>query len=73
METPTALPLRAVRGAALLVGRGARRLGRIGLGAFDLVLGGPGRVTEIDTHNAFNPYSASYDPESRRLSSGRRR
>jgi hypothetical protein len=61
------------------------RLGRLGSAAratlrglrrgllflFDSVIGGPGRVTEIDAHNAFNPYSADYDPASRRITSGR--
>jgi hypothetical protein len=47
-------------------------MGRIGLRAFDVILGGPGRVTELDAHNLYNPYSADYDPQSRHMSSGRR-
>ena len=65
--------MRTVRRAALAAGIVGRWIGRLGLRAFDLLFGGPGRVTEIDLHNAYNPYSASYDPESRRLHSGRRR
>lgn len=73
MRNPGSVAVSLVQTSARLVGRGARRVGRIGLKAFDVVLGGPGRVTEIDAHNLYNPYSAGYDPESRRMSSGRKR
>lgn len=61
-----------LRAVARTAARALRWMGRIGLRAFDVVLGGPGRVTELDAHNLYNPYSADYDPQSRHMSSGRR-
>jgi len=61
-----------LRAAARTAAGALRQMGHIGLRAFDVVLGGPGRVTELDAHNLYNPYSADYDPQSRHMSSGRR-